>query len=228
MKTKTIAVSPPKSLGFILLLSWLIFSFSIQATEFSDDFETTNVTTVTTFTLSDNGISASFAGGTAFTIGNAALYHSGDVSWMVEPAGTNNRGTHSGSGTITFSVPMSRIAFWVRSEFTGVTATVSLLDVDGNFAENAPITIVSSTAWTQVNFTITNGAPALQSVLFEVSGTGMAAIDDLAGTSLETVGGGGTTNPPASNSSGGGGGGSVPLAFIILLMGLVKIKVKSS
>jgi len=200
-----------------LTLLMIFIPFRIQATEFSDDFESTNVTTVATFTLSSNGISAVAEGGTAFQIGNGALYHSGVKSWMVEPAGTNERGTHDGSGTITFSVPMSRISFWVRSEFTEVTSTVTLLDVDGNIAENSSVTTVISEDWTQVNFTITDGAAALESVLLEVSGTGMAALDDLEGTSVDDVDTG--SPPPTDTSSGGssGGGGTFSLMLMLVL-----------
>ncbi len=156
---------------------------SDSALEFFDDFEGTNVSTVATFDLSDNGITATVAGGTAFTIGNGLLYHSGTKSWMVEPAGVNIRGTHTGTGTITFDVPMSQISFWVRGD-PGNISMVTILDVDGNYAENSPITTVVSDAWTEVDWTITNGSPPLNSILLEVTGgVGMAALDDLSGTS---------------------------------------------
>lgn len=152
------------------------------AGEFSDDFENTNVPMVASFDLSHNGITATVAGGTAFTIGNILLYHSGDKSWMVEPAGVNVRGTHTGTGTITFSVPMSRISFWVRGD-PGNTSMVTILDVDGNMAENSSITTVVNTGWSEVDFTRTGGSSALKSILVEASGIGMAALDDLGGTS---------------------------------------------
>jgi hypothetical protein len=153
-----------------------------DALEFFDDFESTNVVTVASFNLSHNGITATVAGGTAFTIGNLLLYHSGDNSWMVEPAGVNIRGTHTGTGTITFSVPMSRISFWVRGD-PGNTSMVTILDVDGNMAENSSITPVVDTGWTKVDFTRTSGSLALKSIKVEASGIGMAALDDLGGNS---------------------------------------------
>ncbi len=153
-----------------------------DALEFFDDFESTNVVTVASFNLSHNGITATVAGGTAFTIGNLLLYHSGDNSWMVEPAGVNIRGTHTGTGTITFSVPMSRISFWVRGD-PGNTSMVTILDVDGNMAENSSITAVVDTGWTKVDLTRTGGSRALKSIKIEASGIGMAALDDLGGNS---------------------------------------------
>jgi len=153
-----------------------------NALEFSDDFESTNVVTVASFDLTHNGITATVAGGTAFTIGNLLLYHSGLKSWMVEPAGVNIRGTHTGTGTITFSVPMSRISFWVRGD-PGNTSMVTILDVDGNMAENSSITAVVNTGWTKVDFTRTGGSRALKSIKVEASGIGMAALDDLGGNS---------------------------------------------
>ncbi len=155
---------------------------SDSAGEFSDDFENTDVRMVASFDLSHNGITATVAGGTAFTIGNGLLYHSGVKSWMVEPAGVNVRGTHTGTGTITFGVPMSRISFWVRGD-PGNTSMVTILDVDGNMAENSSITAVVSTGWSEVDFTRTGGSSALKSILVEASGIGMAALDDLGGTS---------------------------------------------
>ena len=153
-----------------------------NALEFSDGFEDTNIVTVANFNLSHNGITATVAGGTAFTIGNGLLYHSGIKSWMVEPAGMNIRGTHTGTGTITFNVPMSQISFWVRGD-PGNISMVTILDVDGNHAENSPITTVVSAAWTEVDWTITIGSPPLKSILLEVTGgVGMAALDDLGGT----------------------------------------------
>ena len=151
--------------------------------EFFNNFEGTNVTKVATFDLSENGITATVAGGTVFTIGNGLLYHSGSKSWMVEPAGVNIRGTHTGTGTITFNVPMSQISFWVRSD-PGNISMVTIIDVDGNHAENSPITTVVSAAWTEVDWTITIGSPPLKSILLEVTGgVGMAALDDLGGNS---------------------------------------------
>lgn len=149
--------------------------------EFSDDFESTDVEMVATFDLSNNGITATVEGGTAFQIGNGLLYHSGVKSWMVEPAGDNIRGTHPGTGTITFGVPMSRISFWVRGD-PGNTSMVTILDIDGNMAENSLMTAVVSAEWTEVDFTMTGGSRALKSILIEASGVGMAALDDLSGT----------------------------------------------
>lgn len=162
------------------------------AVDFSNNFEGLNVTTVRTFSLTSGDITATFSGGTAFTIGNGALYHSGSKSWMVEPAGTNSRGTHTGSGTISFDTSLSQISFWVRSESgpalgiyggeESVLATVTLLDIDGNVAQDSTTTTIVSQAWTQVDFTISEGARALQTIILEVSGEGMAALDDLSAT----------------------------------------------
>ncbi len=209
---------------FLFILIQSNFAF---ATEFSDDFETTNVTTVASFNLENNGITATLEGGTAFTIGNAILYNSGVNSWMVEPQGTNSRGTHTGSATIAFDVPMSRISFFVRSDTTLVVSTATLIDTDGNIAENSPVTNIVSTEWTEVNFTITTGAMPLQGLLIEVMGPGgMAALDDLGGSSVDDLGGGDTTTPPPTPdpmpSSSGGGGGSV--GILLLMMSLTRRK----
>ena len=219
MKTIPAFCSVNKFVHLIPAISILLFSNITHAAEFADDFENVNVTTVANIDLTgnpvtSNGITATASGGTVFTIGNFALYQSGFKSWMVEPAGTNVRGTHTGSGTITFNVPMSRISFGVRKD-PGITlATVTLLDVDGNIVENHPIITVISTAWTNIDFTITNGAAPLESILFEVFGSDpdMAAIDDLGGTSNEDTGGGNT------ESSGGGGNISI---YLLLTLGIV-------
>lgn len=235
MKTIPVFCSGNKFVHLIPAISILLFSNLTFAADFSDDFESTNVTTVANFDLTgnpvtSNGITATASGGTAFTIGNSALYQSGNKSWMVEPAGTNTRGTHNGSGTITFNVPMSRISFGVRKD-PGITlATVTLLDVDCNVAENSPITTAISTAWINIDFTITNGAAPLGSILFDVFGSNpdMAAIDDLGGTSIEDTGGGntdptacGNTDPTGDgNTESSGGGGNISI-YLLLTLGIV-------
>jgi hypothetical protein len=60
---------------------------------------------------------------------------------------------------------------------------VTILDVDGNMAENSSITPVVDTGWTKVDFTRTSGSLALKSIKVEASGIGMAALDDLGGNS---------------------------------------------
>ena len=212
MKTIPTFCSGNKLARLIPVISILFFSNLTFATEFFDNFENVNVNPVATFELTHNGITATVAGGTAFQIGNGALYHSGVKSWMVEPVGFNIRGTHTGEGTITFSESMSRISFWVRSDFATVISTVTLLDVDGNQAEGSRKTTVLDTAWTEVNFTIIDGSPPLKSILFVVAGTGMAALDDLGGTSIEDTGGGNT------ESSGGGGNISI---YLLLTLSIV-------
>lgn len=93
-----------KNTGFLwLLLICSLLSPATYAADFTTNFESTNFNTVQDFTVTNNGLSASFSGGTSFTIGNGALYHSGTKSWMLDPAGTTNRGTSTGVGTITFS-----------------------------------------------------------------------------------------------------------------------------
>ena len=209
---------------FLFILIQSNFTF---ATEFSEDFQTTNVTTVASFNLEDNGITATLEGGTAFTIGNGMLYRSGTKSWMVEPQSTNSRGTHTGSATITFDVPMSRVSFFVRSDTTQVVSTATLIDTDGNIAENSPVTNIVSSGWTEVNFSIVTGVTPLQGVQIDVAGPGgMAALDDLGGSSVDDVGGGGTTTPPPTPAptppSSGGGGGSV--GILLLMMSLFRRK----
>ena len=90
---------------------------------------------------------------------------------------------------------------------------VTIIDVDGNMAENSAVTAVVSNAWTEVDFTMTAGSPALKSILIDASGTGMAALDDLGGTSAENPGGGDT-----SSSSSSGGSISIYLMFIMAMI----------
>ncbi|PCJ31053.1 MAG: hypothetical protein COA99_17520, partial [Moraxellaceae bacterium] len=180
-----------------LIVSFLLAPSLAFSATLSDGFENTNVTTVASFDIVEDGITATFTGGTAFTIGDASLYHTGAKSWMIEPAGTNGRGTHPGTGTATFDTDIESISLWVIADSNQITVTVALLDGNDIAVENfTPFTTVSTT-WQQVDFTLTTGSPAIRKVTVEVMGTGMLAIDDLI---ISTADSGGDTG----GDSGGG------------------------
>ena len=192
------------------LLVGLLFFIPLSspfAATFSHDFESVNINSVSDFRLENNGLSADFGGGTAFTIGNSALYRSGVSSWMIDPAGGSPRGTSSGTGTITLSTPAERITFYIRNASAQTVANATVLDVDGNVVNE---TSANSTTWTEVDITVIEGEALLDSVVVTNSGsTGMIALDDFEFTtpaSEETPVEDEEEATPTGGFSGGGGG----------------------
>ncbi|MCH7637606.1 MAG: hypothetical protein IIA12_08075, partial [Proteobacteria bacterium] len=72
------------------------------------------------FTVGAAPFTATFEGGDAQTVGNAALYADGINSWHV-----------SVPATITLGAPASTLSFWTRTVPTGGTATIEVKDTDG-------------------------------------------------------------------------------------------------
>ncbi|MFP5305576.1 MAG: hypothetical protein ACLGI7_07095 [Gammaproteobacteria bacterium] len=185
-------------LGIGFLLLWA--PAALQAASFRTDFEGQDQRTVGTFTISDGGLSATFAGGTAFTIGNAALYRSGDVSWMIDPAGTSERGESSGEGLITLSADASRVAGYVRTENAQAVARLQGIDSGGGVAFE---TTANSGDWTGFDYSVPVGAAPIVELRYINDGGGMAALDDFAFDTPGTM----EEEPPPYGSPGGGGGG---------------------
>ena len=172
--------------SLLLLISTLIYTLPTITTEFYNDFENNERSEVSTFTIADNGVKATLKGG-AIQNSRNKLTLSGKNSWIVESAGSNLSGIHSGSGTITFNVPMSHLSFWVRADSTKTTATVAIIDTSGNYVENNTKVQLSDENWTHINYSIADNAFALRSIHIEVKGTGTAALDNLYGTSKADV-----------------------------------------
>jgi len=178
-----------KNIRFIILLC--ILSLKSFSADFTTDFENTNFNTVQTFSIINSGLSASFSGGTSFTIGNGALYHSGTKSWMIDPAGTTSRGTSSGSGTITLPDKVEQIDFYIRTSNSNSTGQVQIIDASDAVIENITSTIVNG-SWLHIDKQIATGSPAIKSIVVNAFGSNMLAIDDL---SFSTI----TSNDPSDN-----------------------------
>ncbi len=178
-----------KNIRFIILLC--ILSLKSFSADFTTDFENTNFNTVQTFSIINSGLSASFSGGTSFTIGNGALYHSGTKSWMIDPAGTTSRGTSSGSGTITLPDKVEQIDFYIRTSNSNSTGQVQIIDASDAVIEDITSTIVNG-SWLHIDKQIATGSPAIKSIVVNAFGSNMLAIDDL---SFSTI----TSNDPSDN-----------------------------
>lgn len=181
----------------------LVFSLvpaAAEAATFRTDFEGQNRQTIGSFTITDGDLSATFDGGTAFTIGNASLYRSGVVSWMIDPAGPSPRGLSSGEGTVTLSDDARRVAGFVRTENAQAVARMQGIDSAGAVAFE---TVAGSAGWTAFDHTVVDGAALIRSLRYINDGGGMAALDDFL---FETPG----AEAPSPGGGSGGGGGAVP------------------
>jgi hypothetical protein len=163
---------------YLVAISMLLFSINCVATDFSTNFESTNFNTVQDFTVTNNGLSATFSGGTSFRIGNGDLYHSGIKSWMLDPAGTTSRGTSTGEGTITFSTSANALDFYIRTSNSGSTGQVQIIDDSGAVIEDITSTIVNG-SWLRIEKTLNDGDSLMASVTVRAFGSNMLAIDDL-------------------------------------------------
>ncbi len=189
------------------LTVFLLLPVQAQAANFFTSFENQNQRTAGSFTVSDGGLSATFEGGTAFTIGNTALYRSGDVSWMLDPQGTNTRGTSTGVGDVTLSEPAERVKGYIRTENAVAMARMQVIDASGAVVREVGAT---NTGWTEVAHQVTAGEARITRLRFLNDGGGMAALDDFEfATDAASAGGGG-----------GGGSGGLNAWLLALLAGL--------
>ena len=194
---------PPLTRYKVNALVWLLFIMLLlpsitQAADFTTNFESTNFNSVQDFTVTNNGLSATFSGGTSFTIGNGALYHSGTKSWMLDPAGTTSRGTSTGLGTITFSSEATSLDFFIRTSNSNSTGQLQIVDSTGAIIEDITSAIVNG-GWLHIEKTLNEGDALMTSVTVRAFGNTMLAIDDLS-FSTDAI-----TSTPANDEGGGGG-----------------------
>ena len=197
----------PFALYKVNRLLWLLLFLPLlpsitQAADFTTNFESTNFNSVQNFTVTNNGLSATFSGGTSFTIGNGALYHSGTKSWMLDPAGTTSRGTSTGVGTITFSSEATSLDFFIRTSNSNSTGQVQIVDSTGAIIEDITSAIVNG-GWLHIEKTLNEGDALMTSVTVRAFGNNMLAIDDLS-FSTDAI-----TNTDSNDIGDGGNGGSI-------------------
>lgn len=205
----------PKALVLTLLF---IISGPVWSATYNQGFETHNVTQVADFIHSGNGVTANYTGGTAFTIGLGSLYHGGSTSWMLEPAGSNARGTHPGTGSIIFDQDVMSLSFFYVANSSQLTTDIQLLDSNGNGVENAPVFNQPTNNFQQLSFAITAGSAAIRRVNIDVTGSGMFALDTLLATTDSSGAASGSTTPAKKSSSGGG------IFWMLIILGILKYK----
>jgi len=175
------------SLALLWGIAWLsLMSNLVHSTDFTTNFEATNFNTIQSFSVTNNGLSVLFSGGTSFTIGNGLLYHSGTKSWMIDPAGTTSRGVSDGIGTFTFSEGAMALDFFIRTSNAASTGQVQIKDSTGAVIEDITSTITSS-SWLHVEKTLTQGDALMTSVVVSAFGSNMLAVDDLSFSTATTV-----------------------------------------
>ncbi len=190
----------------VIALFWLfvMLPLTTQAADFTTNFESTNFNSVQDFTVTNNGLSATFSGGTSFTIGNGALYHSGTKSWMLDPAGTTSRGTSTGVGTITLSSEATSLDFFIRTSNSNSTGQVQIVDSTGAIIEDITSTIVNG-SWLHIEKSLNEGDALMVSVTVRAFGNNMLAIDDLSYSTDAIV------TDSDDNDAGNGGGIGDPI-----------------
>ena len=166
-----------------LLLIWGLASATLMSnqahgSDFSTNFESTNTKTIEDFTVTNNGLSVLFSGGTSFTIGNGLLYHSGSKSWMIDPAGSSSRGTSTGTGTLTFSEGAMALDFFIRTSNSGSSGQVQIIDSTGAIIADIT-TAISNNSWLHVEKTLMEGDALMTAVRVSAFGSDMLAVDDL-------------------------------------------------
>ena len=161
---------------YISLLVCLIFvCFQAESVTFTTGFESENASTVQTVNITNNGLTLTLTGGTAFRIGNGSLYHSGLKSWMLDPAGTTARGTSSGMGIITFSEDAQSVDFYIRTSNASSTAQVVIADSTGAILDDQ--SGIGHSSWTHIQHEVVTGAPLISEITVTALGTDMLAID---------------------------------------------------
>ena len=134
------------------------------------------------FTIGASPISATFAGGTAQTVGNLAFYRTGLFSWHVASGVT---------ATVTFETAASEVNFWFRDTPNGGPVEVRVIDEGG--------VVVGQATGTQSfqNLTVTRmvGETLIASVEVENPGAQDIVVDDFEFTADVAVGGGPIDDP---------------------------------
>lgn len=171
------------------LLIIIIFSLigtSAHSATFSTGFESENATTLQTVSITNNGLTLTLTGGTAFRIGNGSLYHAGLKSWMLDPAGTTARGTSTGIGTITFSENAMSVDFYIRTSNASSTAQIVIMDSTG--AVLVDQSDIGHLSWTRIQHEVVSGAALISEITVAALGTDMLAIDTFSFTTETTDG----------------------------------------
>ena len=106
-------LSLPVLLAGALLLAKGAFAATVTT---SFEFSASGV-----FTVGTAPFSATFSGGSAQTVGNLSLYHSGLFSWHV-PAG--------GLASVYFETPASEVDFWYRDAPGASASTINVYDIN--------------------------------------------------------------------------------------------------
>lgn len=208
---KKILIHPIK----LLPLTAILLSNQLSAATFSTNFESITQSTVATFSITNNSLEASFSGGTNFTIGNGALYHSGVKSWMIDPAGTSDRGESTGVGEVILSEDAQSLELFFRNESASNTSTLQVLDSTGTLISEHTGT---HTDWTKVDIERIEGESLISRISLSNVGTGMVAIDDMTFSTPSTESSDDTENTNTSSSS-GSSGGALSVWFLLLVLG---------
>ena len=151
---------------------------------FTHDFEGDVVEPlIADFTLEDqggSGLTATFSGGTAFVRGIGCLYRTGEVAWMVDPAGESDLGTSTGTGEILFSEPAVWVRLYARVEDAATVATVTLLDESDTPIRDIMLSEAAGLDdWLEIEYLADDEMPLVAKVRYENFGSNVAAIDDL-------------------------------------------------
>lgn len=199
-------------IGIIFAIALLLLAQQASAVTYSENFDSLNHSTITTFNTTNNGLSATYEGGTAFTAGVGVLYRSGTKSWMVDVVGI---GGSTGQGTVTFSVGAKSIKLYFRNQSNQTTSTLQVRDEFGAAIQD--FTGIT-TDWREVAVLRNDGDPLIKTIVLNNSGSvGMVAVDDLNYSPDQDITGMQTSN---SGSGSGGGGGSLGLWLIGLLISI--------
>jgi len=157
----------------VLMVFTLVLCQAVRADTVSTSFENLGAGTIS---IGTSPITATFMGGNARTVGNAAFYHSGSWSWHVAAGVT---------ATVTLETAASVVDLWVRNTTGGSAGEVRAIDTGGTTI--ATLTITGNFQ----NFVVTRGMgeTLIASVEYQNTGSADIVMDDFSFTANEPTGG---------------------------------------
>lgn len=152
-----------------LLLLAVFFSKPVHSETFFTSFEFTNRGT---FSIGEVPFTATFSGGAAQTVGNAAYYHSGRFSWHVPSAGIAD---------VTFETPVEVVDFWFRDTNGATSSSYRIIDTNDAIIGSGK----GTQSFVNVELARSGAQTRIARIVYESVGGGDTVVDDFGYTVTE-------------------------------------------
>jgi len=147
---------------FLVVLIFCSALNKAQAVDVSTSFEGINQSTIV---IGSSPITATFTGGLSQTVGNGALYHSGNYSWHI---GVNN------TGTVNFESNANSVEFWFRDAPGAASSEIRIYD-EGNMVL---LTANGTQTYAMVSLTRNMGQTLIARIEVQNMGGADTVVDD--------------------------------------------------